>query len=1265
MALNFFRQRDIERMNANDIPEEFINYFDTLDDSSKAALIGSRYDLAKALGFVLPDESGNVASSGNISGDVELGESNKPTELGEGANAVELVESVEVKTEEPDTLAYKDELEKIRHNSYEGKELDSFLRDNMMNLEALAISDEAKICPVHRKPLKKKQIKYKNFANKPTYGIVLRICNECHRVYIEESKMLTIDKALFVRGIPHRFYDLDITNKYLRSQMPPYEFSADDTLYIPGTWVEEDPRCPIHEEELYEIPCFKKYKDREIRFTGFRCDRCDKILMRRSSARDLFDKCAEKGIPQIKTEKLVKKAVKKQLSAKEIRSDYLIRNGKKQEFKSDVTSSCIELSEDDTVIVSDSIYCTISGHDDTEEVVALIWVLQKRGGRKAYLFQLGYCPDCQKYYMALEDYKVLYAIGRPEVTILLDTDDTDYQITSGEVFNLERNHLDNVEKQITDEVTQIKDSSDYVNPYATGDYDDGNLALAKYVSKYKYGERLDELSAISTKPYSYRVDISLDGISESYYIGASDVFLNGKQQVISANSDFGHELINYRTIKVQKDGKDYNIKLSRQFEIDNASLYGYINLRTDEDIVFKSGITDPFLVRVLNMRKKQHNLTDIFVTIQENQNRIVNSPFTKNIIVQGCAGSGKTMVLLHRLSSLNYKERYFDFPQNALILTPNDQFTLHIKGIAEELQIGGIQRISVEQYYTNILERYSPEFKLDRKVVSEMNVRQKFVDYVYSDRFLTDFSAAYQEIINKRNSMVVVLSNLLKSMEQPERNIVLSDDSRVIDQITNVVSAMQDIVDRRESEVNAATEEYQHIIVRKLYLQKKKQDIGEDFVADSLSRVHKRVGTYLSERQYKITVLEEQIKTLSIERDAVQRRLNPFGKQGRLNTLDVQIRNAEQSLDAERKLQEDELAVFSQFSKEFSEDEKLAWMRQVMLIIPEVRDEVNHCNELREEKQDVTKELSGIDTLIEEANKKVDEMKNHRYSDDVKKAISYLNAELDNYSVANTYQLVFDSAVAKFRNENDISFIQGKYHRYDLYARIIFAMRYFGKAIGTTQFMCIDEGQDLALNEYRLLYELNQYRVVFNIYGDTNQLIKPGRGISNWSELQKIFKAETYELNENYRNTNQITRFCNRSFGMKVTQTGVDGASVREIARNELEEELSALRITTERVAILVPRGVQKHRYLKKEKLSLAMQNTIGDKIDNGLIALMYVDEVKGIEFDKAYVVVNRMSRNEKYIAYTRALSELVLVVDDRVDEYDDGAFQNTMDDTE
>ena len=53
--------------------------------------------------------------------------------------------------------------------------------------------------------------------------------------------------------------------------------------------------------------------------------------------------------------------------------------------------------------------------------------------------------------------------------------------------------------------------------------------------------------------------------------------------------------------------------------------------------------------------------------------------------------------------------------------------------------------------------------------------------------------------------------------------------------------------------------------------------------------------------------------------------------------------------------------------------------------------------------------------------------------------------------------------------------------------------------------------------------------------------------------------------------------------------------------------------------------------------------------MDNGFISVMYVDEVKGIEFDKVFVVSAAMHRNEKYIAYTRALSELIVVVDEKL----------------
>ena len=55
----------------------------------------------------------------------------------------------------------------------------------------------------------------------------------------------------------------------------------------------------------------------------------------------------------------------------------------------------------------------------------------------------------------------------------------------------------------------------------------------------------------------------------------------------------------------------------------------------------------------------------------------------------------------------------------------------------------------------------------------------------------------------------------------------------------------------------------------------------------------------------------------------------------------------------------------------------------------------------------------------------------------------------------------------------------------------------------------------------------------------------------------------------------------------------------------------------------------------------------------------MYVDEVKGIEFDKVFVVSAKMRRNEKYIAYTRALSELIIIVDESIAEYDTESNKN------
>lgn len=79
-----------------------------------------------------------------------------------------------------------------------------------------------------------------------------------------------------------------------------------------------------------------------------------------------------------------------------------------------------------------------------------------------------------------------------------------------------------------------------------------------------------------------------------------------------------------------------------------------------------------------------------------------------------------------------------------------------------------------------------------------------------------------------------------------------------------------------------------------------------------------------------------------------------------------------------------------------------------------------------------------------------------------------------------------------------------------------------------------------------------------------------------------------------------------------------------------MEKELAGLKVTTERVAILLPRTVQKMKYLDMDILPENTRKIIGETMDNGFISIMYVDEVKGIEFDKVFVVSAKMRRKEE-----------------------------------
>ena len=1388
-----FRQRDIDRMQASDVTLEFVEYFDRLSDERKLALAESLPDLVKAAQAWERQAAAQPAADHSPS-----------------------VQEAEPAVLEPVAQEHEDDtLTAIRQSIYEGRNVSELPRSDPGAIEALTLEDwqiERELCPVHRIRLSK----YNPSFHMDNGGVKLAVffaCPECNRLFVKRSRLESVRRDLTDAGVPHRLYDWEISKRYLLTQLKAYELCPDDTIYIQEPWIEENPSCPIHQTELYPLPCDLRYRKKQLHFDAFLCAECDKVILRRTAALDLEDRCAQEGIPQISFENLVQKKPRKEaVSKREINPDYLMDAGKRLKNPHKRIENFYLLTEDDTIVVSDAACCNLDGHD-SETVLGLVWILERASNKKhSYLFMLGYCAECQKYYMDEMDYRTVYQIGRLEAAVIMDVDDADYMITSGEVFDLENQHLKDLEGEIRDEIEDIHSQPDYVNPYAVIHYyDDGANFYNKAVSREKYADRLDVLSSYQGKPYEYRVDLVADGETEVYYVGAADIDLEKGRRVISANSKFGRELIHYQTVKVRKNGRDYAIKLSRQFDINDASLYGYANLRTDEDIIFRSGVTDPFLVRVLNMRKKQHNLIDIFVTIQEKQNQIVDAKFARNIIVQGCAGSGKTMVLLHRLSSLKYQNSGFDFQHDALILTPNDRFTLHIKGLAEQLQIGYIRRSSVEQYYRDTLAEYSSELVPGRAIASEMTVPQIFVDHVYSDSFRADYDRAYEEVLSKRDQMIAEAYQLADQMNARITVIREGNDSDITASLNRAAGNLNELITVSEQAVKNANETVKRLQDRQEWLSEqipqKRQDISselrrcasaaqtlamsaieglnekqierqktlqqlagekeslEQILADSqgeadqpfeeflqnntdwitadvstqLDRIHSDEDS-LSEKQeaeenlrllldvstedmiaagessdeeitailVELTEALEQLAALQQERQRLENSWIPFGrarrlaetgeqiqtaegvveekqtallnameerrslheqisrkiselqmnltvrrgvvramvaenKQNTLRGLKDQIQKTDSSLQAEaRRIEKYEDAVLS-LDEEMTEDALIVWLNEIELFAPAVRNERRGYLRLTEELEKLESEATGTEADLSLAMEHRDAALSGRYSAEIRRGVRALRNTLVQYSASEICQTMFAAAVHDFQEQNGIDSLPAGIHRYDLYARLIFAMRYYGKAANNVRFLCVDEGQDLALNEYRLIQELNSSRLIMNVFGDTNQLMKLHRGIADWQQLEELVNADRYELNENYRNTNQITRFCNDSFEMSMLQTGVDGAKVREIAGREFADDLSAHQVTTERVAILIPRSVRKKNYI--EAASAAGDS--GEELGNGKIAVMYVDEVKGIEFDRVYVFPAQMGRNEKYIAYTRALSELIVVVNE------------------
>ncbi len=175
-------------------------------------------------------------------------------------------------------------------------------------------------------------------------------------------------------------------------------------------------------------------------------------------------------------------------------------------------------------------------------------------------------------------------------------------------------------------------------------------------------------------------------------------------------------------------------------------------------------------------------------------------------------------------------------------------------------------------------------------------------------------------------------------------------------------------------------------------------------------------------------------------------------------------------------------------------------------------------------------------------------------------------------------------------------------------------------------YIYIDEAQDYNDTEINLLNKIEGYPVL-NIFGDLKQnIINVENQRESWDSLiNKLdIKFKRYYLKENYRNTTNVVNYCNKLLKTEMVSLGLKGNEIIEYNYKNKDEILS---MAKEHEAIIITNNNDLLQYFISKN-----------------IECYSLIEIKGLEKKNAIVIDENFNNNEKYVAYTRSLNDLIIV---------------------
>ena len=700
----------------------------------------------------------------------------------------------------------------------------------------------------------------------------------------------------------------------------------------------------------------------------------------------------------------------------------------------------------------------------------------------------------------------------------------------------------------------------------------------------RLNKKTEEYKPFFDEPYFARMDVTDDKEGyNSYYIGK--------------HGDEGLEIVDWRAPLAQKyyqksrtsfsiNDYDYKLILRRALRTGKGkvldmkneylNLSGYLSKEEiagrDEALVF-----DPFLKEILRTRKEKQEICDIIETIQEKQFEIITLPEADRFILQGVAGSGKTMILLHRLSYIMYNNESVR-PTDVLVITPSDSFNAFIDELSAVLELQKVKTSTLERYFINLLKNAG--INLDGKTDFNAPVPEEYLGYIYSPSFVKETDAKLSKVFDGVYGMFA------------------SHDCRgVIDEILTVCK-MQ-------------TEEYEKLKnaglrVRRCVLGeiKEKPDGGLyytkqfRYMFNCVLDLNEFLSLVISDARMKgYAYFYRQILSFYKSVKFLRRYSNKI------------CRTAIEDLTKLSESVEKEISDLKRYKMKIGASEVLTYADGI-----EKREQLK--NEISAAISAVERILNGFIVFYDFA--------------DVPRGETYFTAIGKCENTADILRFFYKETVRKAKQKYGVPL--KPLIKSDPFSMCLLLTRLGFNLSPKYSFIFVDEAQDVSPAEYEVIKTVND-RAVFNIFGDLKQNITPWRGIKNWEEIG----YKLYNLKLNYRNTDKIVNFVSRNLGIDMQSIGFDGAEVERLAARSVtgwltgKNGLKAIICTEQSLSA----------YSKKSYNVLRESG----KISKTKINLMTVYESKGLEFTAVAVADSDMTVNEKYIAYTRALKNLAIII--------------------